>query len=71
MDKSTYRRYSVVPKCGAGGRSLYDYSTMKRADDDGRVECPECGKVVQLQRQFAWRMRTRIPQHNVKREVTA
>ena len=61
---TTHRRFSAQPKCEAGGASLYDYSTRIQPDAEGRAAGPICGKVVQLQRRFAWRPRTRIPAHN-------
>jgi len=62
----THRKGSVLPKCPAGGASLYDYSTRIRPDAEGRAACPTCGKVVQLQRRYAWRIRDRIPAHNAQ-----
>lgn len=61
---ATHRKGSAVPKCPAGGASLYDYSTTIKPDTDGRAACPVCSKVVQLQRRYEWRIRDRIPAHN-------
>lgn len=64
----TFARLS--PVCNASGDKYTSYAGRGKKDEQGRIQCPVCGKLVKLVKRASDRHASHIPHHHDQRGVS-